>query len=138
MQVVLGVKPATYPNGESLADVMTWNHYGTETIPPRPVLRIAAEKILSTEEFKKRMKAYLHNVLVYSQSNQGDLPEIEKKLLTTIGQQSIAEAKRIINGGTELQENAPATVKQKGFNKPLFGGGEDHIMINNIAYEIIE
>ena len=45
MQLLFGVKSAKYEDGTSLADVMTWNHYGTETIPPRPVLRIAAECI---------------------------------------------------------------------------------------------
>jgi len=139
MNVHLGVKAATYPDGTKLSDVMSWNNYGTETIPPRPVLLIAAEKILSSEEFKKRMKAYLHNVIVYSMNNQGDSQEIEKKLLTTIGQQSIAEAKRIIKAGAELQENAPFTTRakelkeSKGVGKPLYDTG---LMIKNLAFEI--
>ena len=45
MEVHIGVKPATYPDGTKLSDVATWNNYGTETIPPRPVFIIAAEKI---------------------------------------------------------------------------------------------
>ena len=135
MEIHLGVKAAKYENGESLADVMTYNHYGCEKIPPRPVLRIAAEKVISSDEFKKHMKAYLHNVVVYGMSNKGDLPDIEKKLLTSIGQQSVAEAKRIINAGTELQPNAPATIKKKGFNLPLYETG---LLIKNLGYEIEE
>lgn len=135
MEIHLGVKAATYPDGTKLSDVMTWNNYGTETIPPRPIFQIAAEKALSTEEFKQKMEAYLHNVVVYRMNNQGDLPGIEKNLLTSIGQQSIAEAKRIIKGGTELQENAPSTIKKKEFDKPLYETG---LMIKNLGYEVTE
>jgi len=135
MEIHLGVKPATYEDGTKLSDVMRWNTYGTETIPPRPVLRIAAEKLIDSKKFKKRMKAYLHDVMIYSLYNQGDLKEIEHKLFTAIGQQSIAEAKRIIQAGVELQYNAPSTVKKKGFDKPLFETG---LMIENLAYELNE
>jgi hypothetical protein len=135
MEIHLGVKAATYPDGTKLSDAMTWNNYGTETIPPRPIFQIAAEKVLSTEEFKQKIESYLHNVVVYRMNNQGDLPEIEKKLLTSIGQQSIAEAKWIIKGHAELQENAPSTIKKKGFNKPLYETG---LMIKNLGYEVTE
>lgn len=128
MEVRLGVKAAQYESGESLADVMTWNNYGTETIPPRPVFQIAAEKIVGTEEFKKIMAAYLRNIAM----NPRDADKLEKELLRKIGSQSIAECKRIINGGTELQENAPATVRKKGFNKPLYETG---LMIKNFDYD---
>ena len=141
MEVHLGVKPATYKDGTKLSDVMTWNNYGTETIPPRPIFQIAAEKILSSEEIAKHAKAYLENVLNYELYNQGDLKEIELKFLVAIGQQSIAEAKRIIKGGSELQENAPATTRakelknSKGVGKPLYDTG---LMLKNLAFEIEE
>jgi hypothetical protein len=141
MEVHLGVKPATYPDGTKLSDVMSYNHYGTETIPPRPVLLIAAEKILDSEEIAKHAKAYLENVKNYALYNQGDLKEIELKFLVAIGQQSIAEAKRIIKGGSELQENAPSTTrmkelsKSKGVGKPLYETG---LMIKNLGYEVVE
>lgn len=136
MRINLGVKPATYSNGEKLSDVMAYNHYGTETIRPRPVLRIAAEKIIESPEFKKKMQAYLKNVVTYGMNNPKDLVEIEKKLLISIGQQSVAEAKNIIKSGNELQPNAPKTIQKKGFDKPLFETGE--IMIKNLGYEIEE
>ena len=136
MEVHLGNKAETYENGESLSDVMTWNHYGTETIPPRPVLTIAAENTLSSAEMKKRIKAYLSNVATYTLAGRkSDLIDIESKLLTTIGQQSIAEAKRIIQGGSELQENAPKTIAKKGFDKPLYEIG---LMIKNLSFEVTE
>jgi hypothetical protein len=135
MIVNLGTKPAVYPDGEKLSDVMAWNTYGTETIPPRPVLRIAAEKVLGSEEFKKEMQAYLDNVAVYSLHSPKDLKTIEVKLLVSIGQQSVAEAKRIIDTGAELQHNAPATVRKKGFDQPLYETG---LMSKNLGYELSE
>lgn len=131
MNVHIGVKGGSYPDGTSISDVATWNNYGTETIPPRPVFRIAAENILGSPEFEKAMTAYLHNVVV----NPGDKDKLEPELLRKIGQQSAAEAKRIIEGGGELQTNAPATVKVKGFNKPLYETG---LLIKNIGFEIVE
>lgn len=141
MHVNLGVKAAVYPNGEKLSDVMAHNNYGTETIPPRPIFQIAAEKILSSEEIAKHAAAYLENVKNYALYNQGDLEQIERVFLTAIGQQSIAEAKRIIKSGAELQENAPSTTRakelkeSKGVGKPLYETG---LMLKNLAYEVVE
>ena len=130
MQLLFGVKPAKYEDGTSLADVMTWNHYGTETIPPRPVLRIAAENVMSNnEEIKKALNAFFKNILV----NPGDAEKLEKEMLRKIGVQVIKEAKRIIEAGNELQHNAPGTVRQKGPNKPpLFDTG---LLIKNLGYD---
>lgn len=130
MQVYLGVKPEKYEDGTELSDVMKWNSYGTETIPPRPVLRIAAERVISGDEFKKVMKAYLINVV----TNPGDAEKLETELLRKIGQQSVAEAKRIIKNDDGLQRNAPATIKKKGEGKPpLFDTG---LMVKNLTYKI--
>ena len=131
MQLLFGVKSATYPDGTSLADVMTWNHYGTETIPPRPVLRIAAENVMQRDDIKDAMGVYLHNVLV----NPGDADKLEKEMLRKIGVQVIKEAQRIINAGGELQENAPSTVRHKGFNKPLYETG---LLLKNLGYDYDE
>ena len=129
MQLLFGVKPAKYEDGTSLADVMTWNHYGTETIPPRPVLRIAAENVMSNnEEIKKALAVYFHNVVM----NPKDAVKIEKEMLRKIGVQVIKEAKRIIEAGNELQENAPGTIRHKGFNKPLYETG---LLIENLGYD---
>ena len=134
MRVNLGVRPAEYPNGEKLSDVMRWNHSGTPTIPPRPVLRIAAEKLISNPEFKKVMQAYVKNIM--NNPNVSEHEILEKELLRKIGSQSIAEAKRIILAGMELQMNAPATIARKGAGKPpLF---DTSVMIKNLDYEIVE
>ena len=129
MQLLFGVKPAKYEDGTSLADVMTWNHYGTETIPPRPVLRIAAENVMNRDDIKDALSVYLKNVLV----NPKDADKLEKEMLRKIGVQVIKEAKRIIEAGNELQHNAPSTVRQKGPNKPpLFDTG---LLIKNLGYD---
>jgi len=79
MRVRLGVTAYTYPNGESLSDVMAYNHFGSPTIPPRPVLRIAAENYLSSDAFKIAMKAYVQNVKTYMKTGQAkDLQRAEK------------------------------------------------------------
>lgn len=129
MKLLFGVKPVKYEDGTSLADVMTWNHYGTETIPPRPVLRIAAENVMSNnEEIKKALNAFFRNILV----NPGDAEKLEKEMLRKIGVQVIKEAQNIIAAGNELQHNAPSTVRQKGFNKPLFYTG---LLLRNLGYD---
>jgi hypothetical protein len=137
MQVKLGALPGIYKTGESFADVLAWNHFGTETIPPRPVLRIAAENVLASPEMKKHMQAYFKNVIEYTRRGRlKDVKDIETKMLTALGQQVAAEAKRIIerNSG-ELQHNAPATVAKKGFDKPLFESGE---LQKKLSYEVTE
>ena len=137
MQVRFGALPGKYKDGMTYAEILAINHYGTETIPPRPVLRIAAENILSSPEMKKHMQAYFKNVMEYAKRGRTqDLKDIETKMLTALGQQVAAEAKRIIdrNGG-ELQHNAPSTVLKKGFDKPLFESGE---LKKKISYEVTE
>ena len=137
MFVKLGALPGVYKNGMTYAEILAINHYGSETIPPRPVLRIAAENILSSPEMKKHMQAYFKNVMEYSKRGRTqDLKDIEAKMLTALGQQVAAEAKRIIerNSG-ELQHNAPSTVLKKGFDKPLFESGE---LIKKLSYEVTE
>lgn len=130
MEVRLGALPGTYENGEKISDVLAYNHFGTETIPPRPVLRIAAER-LSAKFVKERLKAYMTNVI----RNPKDARRLETVFLQDLGRQSVAEAKKIIERSGELQHNAPATVAKKGFNKPLFETGE---LQKKLSYEVVE
>ena len=130
MQVRIGALPGKYENGETVADVLAYNHYGTETIPPRPVLRIAAER-LSEKFVKERLKAFLINTV----RNRKDAKRLEVVFLQDLGRQAVAEAKRIIESGGELQHNAPATVAKKGFDKPLYETGE---LEKKLSYEVVE
>ena len=130
MQVRLGALSGVYKTGEKFSDVLAWNHGGTETIPPRPVLRIAAERLAGKFE-KERMKAYMTNVI----RNPRDAERLETVLLQDLGRQAVAEAKRIIDSGRELQRNAPSTVAKKGFDKALFETGE---LQKKLSYEVTE
>jgi len=136
VQVKLGALPGVYKTGEKFSDVLAWNHYGTETIPPRPVLRIAAER-LSTKFVKERLEAYLKNVVEYTKRGRlADVKQAEKAFLQDLGRQTVAEAKRIIKDGGELQHNAPSTVLKKGEGKPpLYDTGE---LIKKLSYEVSE
>ena len=128
MQVRLGALPGEYENGESYSDVLAINHYGTETIPPRPVMRMAAERI-SEKFIKERLRAYVINVA----RNPKDAKRLETVLLQDMGRQAVTEAKKIIENGGELQRNAPATIAKKGFNKPLYENGD---LIKKLSYEV--
>jgi len=137
MQVRFGALPGVYKTGEKFSDVLAWNHFGTETIPPRPVLRIAAENILSSSEMKKHIRAYFKNMIEYAKRGRlQDMVDAETKMLTALGQQIAAEAKRIIerNSG-ELQRNAPSTISKKGFDKPLYETGQ---LEKHLSYEVTE
>jgi hypothetical protein len=130
MQVKLGALPGSYDDGMKYSDVLAYNHYGTETIPPRPVLRMAAER-LAAKFVKERLKAYMINSL----RNPKDAKRLEAVFLQSIGAQTVAEAKRIIESGGELQHNSPATVAKKGYNKPLYETGE---LEKHLSYEVSE
>ena len=137
MQVRLGALPGTYENGEKVSDVLAWNHYGTPTIPPRPVLRQAAEK-LSIAFVKKELKAYLKNVAEYSKRGRhADVKRAEEVFLQKLGKRAVAEAKRIIEAHNveQRKHNAPSTKDKKGFDKPLFETGE---LEKKLSYEVVE
>lgn len=127
MKLLLGILPGTTSNGETYSDIMAINHYGSELIPPRPVLRIGAERTIPAN--KKRIQAFLRNLV----ANPKDAKRLETVLLTSLGQQCAAEAKRVIDDSGILQENAPSTIAQKGYNKPLYVDGN---LKNHISYEV--
>jgi hypothetical protein len=127
MNVKFGAEQGQYQSGEKYSDVLAWNHYGTETIPPRPVLRLAAERTIPKN--KKRIRAFLHNLI----TNPKEAERLETVLLTSLGRQTVAEAKRIIESKDGLQPNAPSTITKKGFDKPLYVNGE---LEKHISYEI--
>jgi len=136
MQVYLGALPGQYESGITYSEVLAINHYGSEKIPPRPVLRIAAEKTIEKLSRSEGMKksivdAFLDNLL----KNPGDAKQLEREFLRKIGSQSIAEAKRIIDNVTDLTDNAEATIRKKGFNAPLYETGE---LEKHISFEVVE
>jgi hypothetical protein len=128
VELLLGVKDGvTRADGVSMGDILNWNHYGTETIPPRPVLRNAAEKIIPKN--KNRIEAFLTNLL----RNPREAQRLETVLLQSLGAQCVKEARDEIDKSENLQHNAPRTVAKKGFDKPLEETGQ---FKKALAYEV--
>lgn len=96
-------------DGESVAQVAFWNEYGTATIPPRPFFRntIAEHK----DEWPKQAAEML-------EANGGDV----RQALADMGEVVEGQIKMTIQDFRE-PPNAAATVKQKGFDKPLINKG---------------
>ena len=96
-------------DGESVAQVAFWNEYGTATIPPRPFFRntIAEHK----DEWPKQAAEML-------EANGGDV----RQALADMGEVVAGQIKMTIQDFRE-PPNAAATVKQKGFDKPLINKG---------------
>lgn len=96
-------------DGESVAQVAFWNEYGTATIPPRPFFRntIAEHK----DEWPKQAAEML-------EANGGDV----RQALADIGEVVKGQIKMTIQDFRE-PPNAAATVKKKGFDKPLIDTG---------------
>ncbi len=133
-KLYVGVESVVYPDGEKLIDVAKWNEYGTQLIPPRPAFRMGLEA--AVEKRKKLVEATMANVardLLTQKGNGQKL--IDKRLLNMlvgIGQSAKAETKRIIKAG-ETVANAPATVKKKGFDHPLYNTGT---LLENVSYVV--
>lgn len=103
------IEQANYPDGESVAQVAFWNEYGTATIPPRPFFRntIAQHK----DEWPKQAATFM-------EANGGDV----RQTLADMGEVVKGQIKMTIQDFRE-PPNAAATVKQKGFDKPLINKG---------------
>ena len=114
------IESQTYPNGESVAQVAYWNEYGTATIPARPFFRntIAegqGEWADKAAELLKQSDDTNHALALIGEGVKGDIVE-------TI--QNFREP-----------ENAPSTVKRKGFDKPLVDTGD---LWRAIQSEVVE
>lgn len=108
-------------DGESVAQVAFWNEYGTATIPPRPFFRntIAQHK----DEWPKQAAEML-------EVNGGDV----RQTLADMGEVVKGQIKMTIQDFRE-PPNAAATVKKKGFDKPLIDTGT---LWRSIDYEVTD
>ena len=108
-------------DGESVAQVAFWNEYGTATIPPRPFFRntIAEHK----DEWPKQAAEML-------EANGGDV----RQALADMGEVVKGQIKMTIQDFRE-PPNAAATVKKKGFDKPLIDTGT---LWRSIDYEVAD
>ena len=100
----------TYPTKDgkgdvSVAQVAYWNEYGTATIPARPFFR---------NTIAEKQDEWADNAASILQHADGDVG----KALALIGEGVKGDIVETIQNFSE-PENAPSTVKKKGFNKPL-------------------
>ena len=136
IQIELGVNTIQVQSGNmlvSLHDIAMWNEYGTRTAPPRAAFRRGAEAAILLN--KKYIEAYLVNAFALSQQRNVNPKKLELllyNLLKRIAQSCVKEVKEIIRQGSTAP-NAPATIKQKGFDHPLYHYGT---LLKNVNYVI--
>lgn len=111
------INGATYPDGESVANVAFENEYGTNKIPPRPFMRSTVSQ--NKEKWVKNIKALVQN------------KDTETALLQT-GEMIKGDFVYSILNWDE-PPNSAMTIKKKGFNKPLVDTG---LMSRSISYEL--
>lgn len=122
LKVRVGIfESAKYEDGTPVAAVAFWNEYGTANIPPRPFFRntVAAHK----DEWPHQAAAIL-------QANGGDM----RQTLALLGEGVKGQIAESIQNLHE-PPNAPATVRKKGFDKPLIDRGT---LWRSIGSEIAE
>lgn len=100
----------TYPAKDGKGDVSVaqaayWNEYGTATIPARPFFR---------NTIAEKQDEWADNAASILQHTDGDVG----RALALIGDDVKGDIVETIQNFNE-PENAPSTVKKKGFNKPL-------------------
>ena len=122
LKVRVGIfESAKYEDGTPVAAVALWNEYGTANIPPRPFFRntVAAHK----DEWPHQAAAIL-------QANGGDM----RQTLALLGEGVKGQIVETIQNFKQ-PANAPATVRKKGFDKPLIDRGT---LWRSIGSEIAE
>jgi hypothetical protein len=112
-----------YKGGIGVAEVATYNHYGTSKIPSRPFLAIACDTNKGWQkwvasEVGKMMDSPANSV------NNG---------LEAIGTIMKGDIKKVI-GSHQLAPNAPKTVAIKGHSMPLIG--LTYKLMDSIDYEV--
>lgn len=110
---------ATYPDGTPVAAVAFWNEFGTIKSPPRPFFRTMIAEAAGT------WPEILSKAVKYTEYDGS-------RALSIMGEKIKDDLRASITGWT-APANAPYTIKQKGFNKPLVDTGH---MMNSIGYEV--
>ena len=102
-----------YAKGQSLANVATWNEYGTRRIPSRPFIAIATDE---HKGWQSEVKSQMFVVM----SPQGNV----RDSLGEIGKQMKTDIRNVMGDKGKLTENAPATIARKGHDLPLIDTGK--------------
>lgn len=115
--------PGAVTESKTVAQVATWNEFGTRTIPKRPAMRMTIEK--NREKLVEIMAKALTRL-----TGGETTPEAE---LGRIGLFAAGAMKRTIAEGVPPR-NAPSTVESKGSSKPLIDTGQYR---NSITHEVV-
>lgn len=123
-------------NGDSLPLwlIAAWNEFGTITAPPRPAFQRGMEKAIDDNRpfIQAQLRNFAATMLSKSPNKNEELEKIQNVLLSQIGRITVSNIKKTIKNGTTAP-NAPATIKKKGFDHPLF---KDGTLLKNIKYGI--
>lgn len=94
-------------NGASIAEVATYNEYGTRRIPSRPFIAIATDESKGWQgEVKKQISGFKSSADVDG-------------ALSSIGEQMKKDIKGVIGNKSKLARNASSTIARKGHDYPL-------------------
>ncbi len=115
------IEEATYPTGESVAQVAFWNEYGTATAPARPFFR---------KTINDNKSAWIQSVGNLMKIHGGDT----EKVMSLMGEHIKGQITQSILTWTD-PPNSAYTVAKKGFNKPLVDTAQ---MSRSISYEVVE
>ena len=99
-------------NGASIAEVATYNEYGTRRIPSRPFIAIATDE---SKGWQSEVKKQVGGITSSADVNGA---------LNTIGEQMKKDIKNVIGDRSKLKPNAPSTIAKKGFDAPLIDTGK--------------
>jgi hypothetical protein len=108
-------------NGASIAEVATYNEYGTRRIPSRPFIAIATDE---SKGWQGEIKRQVGGITSSADVNGA---------LNTIGEQMKKDIKNVIGDRSKLKPNAPSTIAKKGFDAPLIDTGK---LQEAIDYEV--
>lgn len=92
------------------AEKALYNHFGTDTIPPRPFLKFDQDKA--------------RDLVRLAYASEGNTASLIKVGLTSMVQDNIVNLRR--------PENAESTIKQKGSSNPLIDTGAMRQAVNTI------
>lgn len=103
----------SYAKGQSIAEVATYNEYGTRRIPSRPFIAIATDE---NKGWSAEVKTNIAKAMTPGSSLSDALESIGKRMKTDI--------RKVIGDKGKLARNAPATIARKGHDLPLIDTGK--------------
>ena len=125
LEVVVGFQAgqATEENGADLVDIAAFNELGTSSSPSRPFMKQSFE---NHEDFLKAACERVNQSINSGHSVEDALNELG------VGLKGLVQ-EEIVDG--DFAPNAPATINQKGSDKPLIEAGGMRQSVNYVVRE---